>query len=94
MMHDAEIATVLINRWTDANDDLDRPVDLLHEGGIRFNIARVPFQSGNGSQESDIDIEYLTFDDGSRALRLVDGSGLCMSSPWIAIAPMRVAVKE
>jgi hypothetical protein len=89
-MFDAEIATTLLNRWERIQrTEGASALELLREGKLAFShhvgtIARV----NDADDGSAIDIELLTFDDGSTALRLSAGTRLAGWTRWVPIDPV------
>ena len=87
-MFDAEIAAKLLNRGTSqASDECGRQyLDVLREGQLDFShrIERLDVE-GAGS-EVPREIEWLTFGDGSRALRIRTDDAQTGWSEWVSIA--------
>ncbi|MDT6997643.1 hypothetical protein [Burkholderia cenocepacia] len=87
-MFDAEIAAKLLNRGTSqASDECGMQyLDVLREGLLDFShgIERLAVQ--DAGSEVPREIEWLTFGDGSRALRIrTDDAQTCWSE-WVSIA--------
>lgn len=90
MTHDAEIAITLMNRWQRAGGRLDTcasHLQLLQEGGLRFEATRAVLNDG-ATELDHVEIECLTFDDGSRALRLVRAEPTRHLTSWSALSPL------
>ena len=96
-MHEAEIAATLLNRWQ-RNDrssgSIEIAMNLLREGGLSCT-----HYSGVSTDTSDeftngVEIECLTFDDGSRVLRLNPRGAVRNSIGWAAVAPLPRASDE
>lgn len=87
MVHDAEIAAILMNRWDATGDTREGALTLLQEGRLEFTSERGVLQRPDSTFRDQIELECLLFKDGSRILRLVNahtGQGL---TPWSSIAP-------
>ncbi|KVT12716.1 hypothetical protein WT24_11640 [Burkholderia sp. MSMB1078WGS] len=86
-MFDADIAANLLNRGTSqASDECGRQyLDVLREGQLDFfhRIERLAVE-GAGS-EVPREIEWLTFGDGSRALRIRTDDAQTGWSEWVSI---------
>ncbi|CAB3756417.1 hypothetical protein LMG29542_02860 [Paraburkholderia humisilvae] len=89
-MFDAEIATTLLNRWERMpRTDGVSALELLREGKLAFSHHRYTAARVNDTCDSGaFDIELLTFDDGSTALRLSAAAQLAAWSRWVAIDPV------
>jgi hypothetical protein len=90
MVHDADIAATLMNRWDISGNSRDSTLELLKEGRLQFTIERGLFESGVPSFRHGIEFECLLFEDGSRVLRLVDSTRASGLTPWSSIAPVTV----
>ncbi|SAL71704.1 hypothetical protein AWB74_04244 [Caballeronia arvi] len=90
-MHDAEIAAKLLNRWQ-RNDGpggaVQQAVDLLREGGLAFKHYFGVSPDTSDEFIDGVEIECLTFDDGSRVLRLNPRGAVSHSIGWAAVAPL------
>ena len=89
-MFDAEIATTLLNRWErmPRTEGLSA-LELLREGKLAFRHHRCTTARVNDTRDSGaFDIELLTFDDGSTALRLSTGAQLAAWTRWVPIDPV------
>ena len=87
-MFDAEIAAKLLNRGTSqASDDCDMQyLDVLREGLLDFSHRIERLAVKDSGSEVPCEIEWLTFRDGSRALRIrTDDVQTCWSE-WVSIA--------
>jgi len=87
-MFDAEIAATLLNRW---NDELTEssPVELLHEGMLTFHRHTANLAIDQVRGEGSLELECLTFADGSCAMRLLCPGGVCARTRWTATEPVR-----
>ncbi|MEK2607397.1 hypothetical protein [Burkholderia arboris] len=92
-MFDAEIAAKLLNRGTSqASDDCGMQyLDVLREGLLDFSHRSERLAVEDTGSEVPREIEWLTFGDGSRALRIrTDDAPTCWSE-WVSIAKSGVA---
>ncbi|CAM2158615.1 conserved protein of unknown function (plasmid) [Pararobbsia alpina] len=89
MVHDADIAATLMNRWGISGNSRDSTLELLKEGRLQFTIERGLFESGVPSFRHGIEFECLLFGDGSRVLRLVDSNKASGLTPWSSVAPAK-----
>jgi hypothetical protein len=89
-MFDAEIAATLLNRRDDKLSAHDySSLNLLHEGKLTYcrhlgTLHVAPVCSAIG-----LDLECLTFADGSHALRLLHRGGAAGRTRWAAIEPIQ-----
>ncbi|WP_321925170.1 hypothetical protein [Burkholderia sp. BCC1998] len=86
-MFDAEIAAKLLNRGTSpASDDCDgQYLDVLREGLLDFCHRIESLVVADAGYGGPREIEWLTFGDGSRALRIrTDDAQTCWSE-WVSI---------
>jgi len=85
-MFDAEIAAKLLNRGASraVGEVSERYLDVLREGQLNFfhRIARVSVD--DSSSEVPLEIELLTFRDGSQALRIRTGHANAIWSEWVS----------
>jgi hypothetical protein len=91
-MHDADIAATLLNRWERDNKQPDgsiSAVELLREGGLDFTRYHGVCMSSSDEFSDGVEIECLTFGDGSRVLRLVPRGTDWVSIPWASVAPVQ-----
>ncbi|WP_042320235.1 hypothetical protein [Paraburkholderia caledonica] len=91
MTHDAEIAVTLMNRWQRSGGESDNRtshLQLLREGGLSFEATRAGFKNA-AAEWSRVEVECLTFTDGSRALRLVHAEPTRLLTSWSAVWPLR-----
>lgn len=88
-MNDAEIAATLLNRWQRNNqhESEARPADLLREGGLSFKHYVGVSRDTSNEFADGVEIECLTFDDGSRVIRLTARGAVGQSMRWTAVAP-------
>jgi hypothetical protein len=90
-MFDAEIATILLNRWSRyvADDEGDWYLDMLREGNLAFIRERGHVgRYGSGDINACL-AESLYFGDGSRALRITSARGVGVWTEWTALQPPR-----
>ncbi|SAK91737.1 hypothetical protein AWB78_04954 [Caballeronia calidae] len=90
MVHDAEVAATLLNRWQAKSGESERLVsafDLLREGGLEFTLLRGLLADAADSCEG-MEVEWLSFRDGSRALRLVGSRPRPNLTRWAALGPL------
>ena len=90
-MNDAEIAATLLNRWqrsARADGSIQQAVDLLREGGLSFRPYKGVAPETSDDFTDGAHVECLTFDDGSRILRLMPRGGARMPIGWAAAAPL------
>ncbi|WP_321811815.1 MULTISPECIES: hypothetical protein [unclassified Burkholderia] len=86
-MFDAEIAAKLLNRATSqASDDCGMQyLDVLREGLLDFSHRTERLVVEDAGSDVSREIEWLTFGDGSRALRIrTDDVQMCWSE-WVSI---------
>ncbi|SAK55292.1 hypothetical protein AWB79_02172 [Caballeronia hypogeia] len=86
-MNDAEVAATLLNRWETENrgQDAAGAVGLLREGGLVFShYVGVSHDTSEEFAEG-VEIECLTFGDGSRAFRLTPRGMVRVSISWAAV---------
>jgi hypothetical protein len=85
-MFDAEIAAKLLNRAVSAavGESDARYLDVLREGQLNFShrVARLSVE--DSSSEVPLEIELLTFSDGSQALRIRTGRAHANWSEWVS----------
>ena len=88
-MNDAQIAATLLNRWqrNDKHESEVRPTDLLREGGLSFKHYAGVSRDTSDEFPDGVEIECLTFDDGSRVIRLTARGAVGHSMSWAAVAP-------
>lgn len=89
MVHDAEVAATLLNRWQAKSGELassDSPFDILREGGLEFTLLHGLLAHADDSCEG-MKVECLSFKDGSRALRLVRSRPTPDLTRWAALGP-------
>jgi len=88
-MHDAEVAATLLNRWQRSNrsDGSTSAVDLLREGGLSFKRYAGVCTDTSDEFIDGVEIECLTFSDGSRALRMKPRGAIDSSIGWASVAP-------
>ncbi|WP_105133227.1 hypothetical protein [Burkholderia sp. BE12] len=86
-MFDAEIAAKLLNRATSqASDDRGMQyLDVLREGLLDFSHRTERLVVEEGRSEVSREIEWLTFGDGSRALRIRTDDVRTGWSEWVPI---------
>jgi hypothetical protein len=86
-MFDAEIAAKLLNRGTSqASDECGRQyLDVLREGQLDFSHRIEHLAVEGAGSEVPREIEWLTFGDGSRALRIRTDDGQTGWSEWVSI---------
>lgn len=87
MVHDAEIAAVLMNRWHASGDTREGAIALLREGCLEFTSERGVLQTPDSAFRNQAEFECLLFEDGSRILRLVHAHTAEVLTPWSSIAP-------
>ena len=90
-MFDAEIAATLLNRW-DRNRALpesDSPLALLQEGKLYFKHGSGDVRAANPAADWRLSIEWLTFSDGSHALRVAVQNEQSGWSRWTATEPVQ-----
>jgi hypothetical protein len=93
-MYDAEIAAVLLNRYTLAGE---AAADLMREGNLEFVVERGDLESHVGLDSDSMSlavsmagIEALRFTDGSRVVRIAAGPAIW--TQWTAVLPPVPAV--
>jgi hypothetical protein len=71
-MFDAEIAATLLNRWgsTRAQSASHAPLALLQEGKLDFKHGSGHVRASDPAADWRLSIEWLSFSDGSHALRV------------------------
>ena len=90
MVHDADVAATLLNRWQAKSGPLEGTAssyDLLREGGLEFTLVRGLLGHGDDSCDG-MEVECLSFKDGSRALRLVRTRPAHDLTRWAALGPL------
>ena len=87
-MFDAEIAATLLNRWNDKLPE-SSSIDLLREGSLAFRRHTANLLVDPMSGEGSLELECLTFEDGSRAMRLLCSDGICARTRWAAMEPIQ-----
>lgn len=87
MVHDAEIAATLMNRWGTAGIHSESALELLKEGRMQFTAERGILQTTDTTLRNPVEFESLLFDDGSRILRLVCAHTAQGLTPWSSVAP-------
>ncbi|MBP0588185.1 hypothetical protein J8I87_00265 [Paraburkholderia sp. LEh10] len=97
-MLDAEIAATLMNRWDRKPAPAGNwsPLDLLQEGKLHYMHRRGEFRARDeaGRATHGVHVEYLTFADGSRALRITTAEGQDDWSRWVAIEAPRICLSR
>jgi hypothetical protein len=90
-MFDAEIAATLLNRWdrNRAQAESHSPLTLLHEGKLRFKHGSGDVRDADPSADQHLSIEWLTFSDGSHALRVAVPNEPSGWSQWAAAEPVK-----
>jgi hypothetical protein len=85
-MFDAEIAAKLLNRaMARATDESrGRHLDVLREGALVFSHRIANVMVDDSSSETPLQIELLTFGDGSQALRIRAGNPGASWSEWVS----------
>lgn len=91
MVHDADAAVTLMSRWLTAENECEDLFALLREGQLRFTVERGFFSSPGDVSHSRVEFESLLFEDGSRALRLVESHEGGMTA-WSTLAPLTSTV--
>jgi hypothetical protein len=86
-MLDAEIAATLLNRWDWQSAPVEdrSPLDLLQEGKLYYKHEGGEVRAAEGHSAPVLRIECLTFDDGSRALRIRGTDRQHDWSRWTAV---------
>ncbi|CAM2159278.1 conserved protein of unknown function (plasmid) [Pararobbsia alpina] len=87
MVHDSDIAATLMNRWDMAGDARETTFELLREGKLQFASERAVFAVDNAPLGRTVEFECLMFEDGSRAVRLVNCDTARALTPWSSVAP-------
>jgi hypothetical protein len=85
-MFDAEIAAKLLNRAVSAatGESSARILDLLREGQLDFSHRMARLSVDDSSSDVPLEIELLTFPDGSQALRIRTGRAHAIWSEWVS----------
>jgi hypothetical protein len=85
-MFDAEIAAKLLNRAMSGatGESSARYLDLLREGQLDFSHRMARLSVDDSSSEVPLEIELLTFSDGSQALRIRTGRAHGIWSAWVS----------
>ncbi|MBV8627519.1 MAG: hypothetical protein JO371_06560 [Paraburkholderia sp.] len=89
-MFDAEIAAKLLNRWNRSRGQPEghSALALLHEGKLHFKHGSGDVRAADPAADRCLSIEWLTFSDGSRALRVAVPNEQGGWSPWTATEPI------
>jgi hypothetical protein len=89
-MFDAEIAATLLNRWDRkrAYPGNQSALDLLQEGKLHFKHEGGDVRADDPVADRRLRVEWLTFADGSRALRITETDGQSGWSRWTAAEPI------
>ncbi|CAM2159158.1 protein of unknown function (plasmid) [Pararobbsia alpina] len=87
MVHDAEIAATLMNRWDPNGDAGEGALQLLKEGRLNFTMEHGVFERPDATLDHALEFECLVFEDGSRILRLVNTHTAQGLTPWFNVAP-------
>jgi hypothetical protein len=90
-MFDAEIAATLLNRWdrNRAQAESHSPLALLKEGKLCFKHGSGDVRDADPAADRRLSIEWLTFSDGSHALRVAVPNTPNGWSQWAATEPVK-----
>jgi hypothetical protein len=90
-MFDAEIAATLLNRWgsTRAQSASHAPLALLQEGKLDFKHGSGHVRAADPAADWRLSIEWLSFSDGSHALRIAGQNEQSGWSRWAAAEPIQ-----
>src|ERR1700739_2884767 len=90
-MFDAEIAATLLNRWNRnrAQPESHSPLVLLREGELDFQHGSGDVRATDPAADWRLSIEWLTFSDGSHALRVAAPNEPGGWSRWAAPEPIQ-----
>ena len=85
-MFDAEVAAKLLNRAVSGatGESSARYLDLLREGQLDFSHRMARLSVDDSSSDVPLEIELLTFADGSQALRIRTGRAHAVWSQWVS----------
>jgi hypothetical protein len=89
-MFDAEVAATLLNRWNRdrAQPDRHSALVLLQEGNLHFKCGSGDVRAADSAADWRLSIEWLTFSDGSHALRVAVPNEQGGWSQWTATEPI------
>jgi len=89
-MFDAEIAARLLNRWNRnrAQPERHSALAVLQEGNLHFKHGSGDVRAADPAADRRLSIEWLTFSDGSHALRVAVPNEQGDWSPWTATEPI------
>ncbi len=94
MVHDAEIAATLMNRWGTAGNTRGKALELLKEGRLHFSVERGFLTDSAAHLGRRVEFECLLFEDGSRVLRLVDAGSARGLTSWSSVGPATDALNS
>jgi hypothetical protein len=89
MRHDADVAITLLNKLSPGDATNEHCMEILREGQLRFDVLRCTLAVSALECDDGIEMEWVKFGDGSRALRLLHSDDLSDVTPWIACPPLR-----
>ncbi len=89
-MFNADVAAMLLNRLTVAEEIGDAHLALLHEGNIAFTTVNGCIETEDAEAMGTWRAETLCFDDGSRVLRVGSPIPAPVWTQWMVLCPAAV----